>query len=339
MSPSKKPAARTTQATKTSNVTVKLPGKSTLLPDPVLTEDVLKVFSQHGLALHDYLQLRSASYEAHQDLYADRARRAELDGRAALAAHLALLNELRDTGQGEILVNELRKKASHVNGVDAATALKMGTAMIGEYRPHLPTDALDVAASYASRVNITIKPATLGLRSELTYGDVTIRRHMLAAPAGPRVSLDDFFGNGPNRVLARTNGSTIPADDIPVDWYSASVADAAFVREVAYRNARSAAELGPPAVRAEGFFEGIFLIILGGLEIVVGYINNAICDGGKVKDACNAAAVLVPVGFATLSAGVVAIAGSNKPQKGTSPPTLNGLDPKYQFGANESPSQ
>jgi len=249
--------------------------------DRGLGREAWHVLGQHGMALHNYMVNRSVSYVAHPALYAERARRAELDCRAVLAAALAVLNELRDTGQGERAFRELWRNTEKVDGLDLASTVRQAASMMRDQSPQFPIDLLDVLPSYLSELPtiVGVTPAANGLDVETTQGDVANRYSVQLVPASPRVSLLDFFGTGPNRMYAPTN---VAATRPSMDWYGASLGAMTFSREWAYRNARIAAELGPPVVRAGGVAAiAIALIIasLAGTAIIVGCDNNLLHGG------------------------------------------------------------
>ncbi len=301
--------------------------------DSALALDAWEALNQSVLALHSYRGLRSASYEGHPELYAERARRAELDYRAMLGATLALLNELRDTGQGEVLLRQALKKHKRFAAEDFSSNLQEASKLIKSNFPGLPSEALDLAASEVAtseRFNLTVTHSNDRFSVKLASGKSATNHEFLFSP-GPRRSLEDFFSTGPQRVFS-TSGLSKPLRGSAGDWYTTCLSFLAYSREWAYRNARNANELGPPHVRAGA----LVIIVVAIIAAVIGggFLTGYICQKNNGGTGCKLAEFLIPGGF------LVAIGneGGQGAQPGPAVQTGQGLSsvPLGAFGANNS---
>jgi len=284
-------------------------------------EEAAITVAQSGEALFGYLSRLDALRDANIDrrALADRAAHAELHLRMLLSAGMDALNELNDVGL--LALDPTDEEIDTFNNTRITQALTRMTEFLREQVPTQRWEWLESANHFFEGVELSIERREGMLRSTITHSGQSTIVDFDPRASYTRVSTEDFFSSGPDRIYVPTSAIFAAAENVsgPISSYDAAVGAMAFAREWVYRHARNAAELGSPERTGGGpviAVIAIALAILAAAAAIVAAVAGIICAAGS-DGACRLAAYLSILGAVLTGSAAYADNKAKQMQYGT----------------------
>lgn len=254
---------------------------------------------------------------------ADRAFDVEAGGRVLIKHALDSINDLRDTGELYMLMENAAQELSDLDGKDLVKRLekegKRARESMGDAAGDMFVEAVNALKD--QELGFSLKNGNLVVRRRIGEGQsdkVTIAVTRQPGQMG-RVSSDAFFGGRNGRDFVTPNRTFLPADchhlpalvnrkyEIPVDIYEGTVSGLGMTKSLLYQHARRVSEIGPRGLRGE---DPVTAILIAIAVIGAGLVVYGIATGDGFVAAFGAilivGAALVAFGGYALILAVVA---------------------------------
>lgn len=291
------------------------------LMDANRMEEAAITAARSGEALFGYLSRLDALRDANLDrqALADRAAHAELQMRMLLSAGMDALNELNDVGL--LVLDPTDEEIDNFNNTRITKALARMTEFLREQIPSQRWDWLEAASHFVEGVELRIERREGILRSTITHSGQSTIVDFDPKASHTRVSTEDFFSSGPDRIYVPTSAIFAAAENLsgPISSYDAAVGAMAFAREWVYRHARNAAELGSPERIGGGpviAVIAVVLTVLAAAAAIVAAVAGIICAAGS-DGACRLAGYVSILGAVLTGSAKYATDKANQMQYGT----------------------